>query len=134
MATFNHGNISKFNFSSNVLDSWIESTSLDLTREIKDVRPIGGAAVSRVVGPYMGTITCDAGYDPALDAILSPIFLASTPASASFNFQPSGSGGSNRSFQGVALLATYRVDASGSDVAKIHFTLAVVGTVTNTNP
>ena len=131
MASFNHGNISKFTLASTSLDQWETSTSLDLTREIKDVRPIGGAATSRVVGPYTGTITCEAGYDPALDLILSPIFLNATPTASTFSFQPAGSGGGTRSFTGSALMATYRVDASGSDVAMIRYTLAVVGTVTS---
>lgn len=129
MATFNHGNVSKFTLAGTPLDQWETSTSIDITREIKDVRPIGGAATSRVVGPYTGTISCEAGYDPALDLILSPIFLNSTPVSQTFSFQPAGTGGSTRAFTGSALLATYRVDASGSDVAMIRFTLAVVGTI-----
>ncbi len=130
--TFNHGNVSKFTYNSVSMDQWVTSTSLDITREIKDVRPIGGNPVSRVVGPYMGTINVEFGYDPALDAILSPLFLAATPVSNAFAFQPAGSGGSTHSFSGSALLATYRTDASGSDVATIRATFAVVGTITST--
>src|SRR3954467_6193516 len=132
MASFNHGNISKFAYNSVTLDSWVTSTSLDITREIKDVRPVGGAAVSRAVGPYMGTINVEFGYDPALDAILSPLFLAATPASNAFSFQPAGSGGGTHTFSGNALMATDGVDASGSDVAMIKATFAVVGTITST--
>jgi hypothetical protein len=132
MASFNHGNISKFTLGGTSMDQWTTSTSLDMTREIKDIRPIGGAAVSRVVGPYMSTLSVEFGYDPALDAILSPIFLASTPTSSTFSFQPAGSGGGTHTFSGSALMATYRTDASGSDVAKISATFAVVGTVTST--
>lgn len=131
MASFSHGNIANFTFSSQDLSDWVTSASFDGTREIRDVRPIGSNPVSRVVGPYMATINLEGAYDPALDAILSPIFLAATPASAAFDFEPSGTGGSNRSFTGSALMATYRVDASGSDVATWRATLAVVGTVTN---
>jgi hypothetical protein len=129
--TFNHGNIAKFTLGGNSLDQWVTSVSTDLTREIKDVRPIGGNAVSKVVGPYSGTISCEAAYDPALDAILSPIFLAATPTSSTFSHQPSGAGGGTRAVAGSALMATYRVDTSGSDTASIRFTLAVVGTVTD---
>jgi len=132
MASFNHGNISKFTLGGTSMDQWTTSTSLDMTREIKDIRSIGGAAVSRVVGPYMSTLSVEFGYDPALDAILSPIFLASTPTASTFSFQPAGSGGGTHTFSGSALMATYRTDASGSDVAKISATFAVVGTVTST--
>ena len=107
------------------------SASTDLQREIKDVRPIGGSAVSKVVGPYAGTISIEMGYDAAVDAIIAPLFLAAVPASSTFSHQPSGSGGGTRSIAGSALVATYRVDTSGSDVAGIRFTLAIVGTVTN---
>lgn len=128
---FNHGNVAKLTLAAQDLSQWVTSASTDLQREIKDVRPIGGSAVSKVVGPYAGTISCEAGYDAALDAILSPIFLAATPTSSTFSHQPSGSGGGTRSIAGNALMATYRVDTSGSDVAMIRFTLAIVGTVTD---
>jgi hypothetical protein len=131
MATFNHGNVAHFTLGGTDLSQYVTSVSTDLQREIKDVRPIGGNAVSKVVGPYSGTISCEAGYDPALDAILSPIFLAATPTSSTFSHQPSGTGGGTRAIAGNALLASYRVDDSGSDVAMIRFTLAIVGTVTD---
>lgn len=129
--TFNHGNVSKLTVGGNSLDQWVTSASTDLQREIKDVRPIGGNPVSKVVGPYAGTISVECAYDPALDAIISPLFLASTPASSTFSHQPSGTGGANRNIAGSALVASYRVDGGGSDVATLRFTLAIVGTVTN---
>jgi len=128
---FSHGNVANFTLGAADLSDWVTSASFDGSREIRDVRPIGGNPVSRVVGPYMATINLEGAYDPALDAILSPIFLAAVPTSSTFDFEPSGTGGSNRSFTGSALLATYRVDASGSDVATWRATLAVVGTVAN---
>jgi hypothetical protein len=128
---FSHGNVANFTLGASNLSNYVTSASFDGSREIRDVRPIGGQPVSRVVGPYMATINLEGAYDPALDAILSPIFLAATPTSSTFDFEPSGTGGSNRSFTGSALLATYRVDASGSDVATWRATLAVVGTVAN---
>lgn len=131
MADFNHGNIANFTLGVNDLSDWTTSASFDGSREIRDVRPIGGNAVSRVVGPYMATINLEGAYDKALDAILSPIFLAATPAATTFDFEPSGTGGANRSFTGSALMATYRVDASGSDVGTWRATFAVVGTIAN---
>lgn len=126
---FNHGNVANFTLGANDLSDYVTSASFDGTREIRDVRPIGSNPVSRVVGPYMATINLEGAYDPALDAILSPIFLAASPSSSTFDFEPAGSG--QRSFTGSALMATYRVDASGSDVATWTATLAVVGTVAN---
>lgn len=131
MASFNHGNIAHFTLGGTDISQYVTSASTDLSREIKDVRPIGGAAVSKVVGPYSGTISCEAGYDATFDGILAPLFLASTPTASTFAHQPSGTGGGTRSIAGNALVASYRVDTSGSDVAGIRFTLAIVGTVTN---
>jgi len=108
VASFNHGNIAEFSFSGNDLADWVTNVSTDLQREIKDVRPIGGNAVSKVVGPYAGTISVEMAYDKALDAILAPIFLAATPAAAAFTHGPSGAGGTNRTIAGNALMATYR--------------------------
>ena len=129
--TFNHGNVAKLTLGGNSLDQWVTSASTDLSREIQDVRPIGGNPVSKVVGPYSGTVSVECGYDPALDAIIAPLFLAATPTSSTFSHQPSGAGGANRNIAGSALVATYRVDSSGSDVGTMRFTLAIVGTVTN---
>jgi len=126
---FNHGNVANFTLGANDLSDYVTSASFDGTREIRDVRPIGSNPVSRVVGPYMATLNVEGAYDPALDAILAPIFLASVPATATFDFEPAGTG--QRSFTGNALMATYRVDASGSDVATWRATFAVVGTVAN---
>jgi hypothetical protein len=131
MALFSHGNLANFWLGASDLSDWVTSASIDGSREIRDVRPIGANPVSRVVGPYMATINLEGAYDPACDAILSPLFLAGTPATSTFDFEPSGTGGSNRSFTGSAYVATYRVDSSGSDVATWRATLAVVGTITN---
>lgn len=128
---FNHGNIAKFTLASTDISQYITSVSTDLTREIQDVRPIGGNAVSKVVGPYAGTISCEAAYDPTFDDQISALFLASTPVTSTFSHQPSGTGGGTNTIAGSAYVASYRVDTSGSDVAGIRFTLAVVGTVTN---
>jgi hypothetical protein len=131
MADFNHGNIANFTLASQDLSDWVTNVSVDLQREIKDVRPIGANPVSKVVGPYAGTISVECAYDKVLDAIIAPLFLAATPTTSTFDHEPSGSGGSNRSITGSALVASYRVDTSGSDTAGLRFTLAVVGTVTN---
>ena len=128
---FNSGNIATFSIGANDISQYTTSVSLDATRDIKDVKPIGGSAVSKVVGPYAGTISLEGGYDPALDAIMSPLMFAATPATSTFTYRPAGSGGGTRAFSGNAYVATYRVDAPGDDTATWRSTLAVVGTFTN---
>ena len=129
--TFNHGNVATFQLGATDLSQWVTSVSFDGTREIKDVRPIGSNPISKVVGPYSATVNLEGAYDPALDAVMAPLFLASTPTASTFSYKPAGTGGGLRTFAGSALVASYRVDASGSDTAMWRSTLAVVGTVTN---
>lgn len=131
MADFNHGNVANLTVAGNDLSDWVTNVSTDLQREIKDVRPIGGNPVSKVVGPYSGTISVECGYDKVLDAIIAPLFLAAVPTTSTFDHEPSGTGGSNRSVTGSALVASLRYDTSGSDTSGLRFTLAIVGTVTN---
>jgi len=128
---FNSGNIATFTIGATDISQYVTSVSIDITRDIKDVKPIGGSAVSKVVGPYAGTVSLEGGYDPALDAILAPLMLAATPATSTFAYRPSGSGGGTRAFSGSAYVASYRVDAPGDDTATWRSELAVVGTITN---
>src|SRR5262252_2728092 len=125
---FNSGNIATFLVGASDISQYTTSVSLDLTRDIKDIKPIGGSAVSKVVGPYAGTVSLEGGYDPALDAIMAPLMLATTPTTSTFTFRPAGSGGGTRAFTGSAYVATYRVDTPGDDTAKWRSELAVVGT------
>jgi hypothetical protein len=128
MAEFNHGNIANLTVASTDLSDWVTSVSFDSQREIKEVRPIGSNPVAKVVGPYSTTLSIEAANDPALLAIIAPLYLAGTPTSSTFDFENSGTG--EASFAGSALIATLRADASGSDVATVRFTMAVDGTVT----
>lgn len=128
---FNSGNIATFSIGASDISAYTTSVSLDATRDIKEVKPIGGNAVSKVVGPYAGTISLEGGYDPALDAIMSPLMFATTPTTSTFSYRPAGSGGGTRSFSGNCYVASYRVDAPGDDTATWKAELAVSGTITN---
>jgi hypothetical protein len=128
---FNSGNIATFSLNGSDISAYVTSVTVDLQRDIKDVKPIGGSAVSKVVGPYAGTVTLEGGYDPALDAIISPLFLATTPAAVAFVDRPAGAGGGTRAISGNCLVATWKVTQPGDDVVKWSSDLAVVGTVTD---
>jgi hypothetical protein len=127
---FNSGNIATFSFGSD-LSAYVTSVSLDISRDIKDIKPIGGNAASKLVGAYSGTVSLEGGYDPAVDAILSPLMLATTPTLTAFTYRPAGSGGGTRAFGGSGYLASYRVDAPGDDTATWKAEIAVAGTITN---
>lgn len=126
---FNSGNIATISIGGNDISQYTTSVSLDVTRDIKDIKPIGGSAVSKVVGPYAGTVSLEGGYDPALDNIMAPLMLATTPATQAFVYKPGGAAGTTLS--GTGYIASYRVDAPGDDTAKWKSELAVVGTITH---
>lgn len=128
---FNSGNIATFTLGGNDLSPYVTSVSMNIERDIKDIKPIGGNAGTKLVGTYSGTISLEGGYDPALDAIMAPLMLAATPATSTFAHRPSGSGGSTRSFSGSAYVASYRVDTPGDDTATWRSELAVAGTIVN---
>jgi hypothetical protein len=109
----------------------VTSVNISLERNISDINPIGGNAVSKLVGPYSATISLEGGYDPILDGILSTMMLAATPALQAFSYKPSGSGGGTRTIAGSGYLATFEVDTPGDDTATWTAEVAVVGTITD---
>lgn len=128
---FNSGNIATAVLNGVDISQYVTTVSDDIKRDIKDVKPIGGSAVSKTVGPYMGTISLEGGYDPALDAVISPLMLAAVPATVTFVHRPAGSGGGTRAISCNVYVATFKVDTPGDDTAKWKSELAIVGTVTD---
>ena len=111
------------------ISAYTTSVDTDIKRDIKDIKPLGGAATSKLVGPYSGTISLAGGYDPALDAIISPLLLAATPTLATWSHRPAGA--SFRNISGSAYVASFKVTTPGDDTAKWTAELAVVGTITD---
>lgn len=128
---FSSGNIAQFSLGGNDLSAYVTSVNITIERNISDINPIGGNAVSKLVGPYATTISLEGGYDPTLDGILSAMILAATPALQAFIYRPSGSGGGTRAIGGSGYLASYEIDTPGDDTATWTAEVAVVGTVTD---
>jgi hypothetical protein len=126
---FSSGNIATFTIGGSDISPYTTSVDVDVKRDIKEVKPIGGAAVSKVVGPYAGTVSLAGGYDPALDAIMSALVLAVTPTLTTFAHKPTGAGG--RTIGGSAYVASFKVTTPGDDTAKWTAELAVAGTITD---
>lgn len=126
---FSSGNIATFSLGGTDISQYITSVDTDIKRDIKDIKPIGGSAVSKVVGPYAGTISLAGGYDPTLDGVISTLLLAATPATSAFLFKPTGAGG--RTIGGSAYVASFKVTTPGDDTAKWTAELAVAGTITD---
>jgi len=128
---FNSGNIATFSLGGSDISAYVTSVKLSIQRDTNDIKPIGGSAVSTLVGPYATTISLEGGYDPAVDAILSGMMLAATPALQAFAYRPAGSGGGTRTLSGSGYLSSYEVDTPGDDTATWTAEVAVVGTVTD---
>jgi hypothetical protein len=126
---FSSGNIATFTLGATDISQYVTSVSVNIERDIKDIKPIGGSAASKLVGAYSGTISLEGGYDPTLDGIMSALVLASTPTVSTFSYKPSGSGG--RTIGGSAYVASFRVDTPGDDTATWRSELAVAGTITD---
>lgn len=129
---FSSGNIATFSLGGNDISAYTTSVTLTLERDITDINPIGGNAISKLVGPYGGTISLEGGYDPVVDGILSAYMLAATPATLAFVYRPAGAGGGTRTISGNCYMSSYETDTPGDDTATWTSELAITGTVTNT--
>lgn len=128
---FSFGNIATFSLGGNDISAYVTSVKISTSRDTTDIAPIGGNAISKLVGPYGGTISIEGGYDAALDAILSAMMFATTPASQAFVYRPAGSGGGTRSLSGNCYVSSYEIDTPGDDTATWTSELAIVGTITD---
>jgi hypothetical protein len=126
---FNPGGNATFVLGGTDISAYVTSVSMNIERDIKDVKPIGGNPAVKLPGPYSGTISLEGAYDPVLDAVLAPLMLATTPATSTFAHAPAGAGG--LTLAGDAYVASYRVDTPGDDTATWRSELAVSGTITN---
>lgn len=127
---FSSGNIATLSIGGNDISQYTTSVSMNTERDIKDVKPIGGAAGSKLVGSYSATVSVEGGYDPALEDILGPLMLATTPTTSAVIYRPAGSGAGTNSYSFSAYVASFRVDTPGDDTATWRSEWAVAGAIT----
>lgn len=128
---FSSGTIATFSLGGSDISQYTTSVNISIERDVNDIKPIGGVAGSRLVGPYTGTISLEGGYDPVVDGILSAMMLAATPALQAFVYRPAGSGGGTRTISGSGYLSSYEVDTPGDDTATWTAEVAIVGTISD---
>lgn len=128
---FSFGNIATFSLGGNDISQYVTSVTISVERDITDINPIGGSAISKLVGPYGATLSVEGGYDATVDAILSAMMLATTPVSQAFVYRPAGSGGGTRTVSGNCYVSSYEIDTPGDDTATWSMELAVVGAITD---
>jgi predicted secreted protein len=128
-ANFVPGSDSVVTLNGTDISDWVTGSTIDPTRKITDVTPIGGNPVSKVVGTYSTTITVDGGLDDDIDDIIAPLFYAATPTAVAFERTVVSSG---VTMSADVYIASYRTDAPSDGYSKFTMTLAVKGTVTRT--
>jgi len=128
---FSSGNIATFSIGGTDISAYTTSVNISLERDVNDINPIGGAAISKLVGPYGGTISLEGAYDPTVDGTLSAMMLAATPALQAVIYRPSGSGAGTRAIGCQVYVSSYEIDTPGDDTATWTAELAIVGTVTD---
>jgi hypothetical protein len=126
-ANFVPGSDSVVTLDGNDISDWVTSSSIQSTRKITDVQPIGGNPVSKVVGATSSTINLDGGLDDDIDDIIAPLYNAADAVTFSRTVVTSGLTESCSVY-----VANYNRDAPGDGYSKWTATLAVVGTITRT--
>ena len=111
------------------ISDWVTASSIQSTRRITDVQPIGGNPVQKVVGPYAVTINVDGGLDDDIDDIIAPLFYATVPTPVTFTRVVVSTGTTTSA---SVYVATYNTDAPGDGYSKFTMTLGVTGAVTRT--
>jgi hypothetical protein len=85
---FQHGIKAELTLDGGVMTGYIEDASMDLARELAEIKVWGAESVARVAGLYSINFSINGAWDPALDADLLAAALSATPLALSF--QPDG--------------------------------------------
>jgi hypothetical protein len=86
MTDFQHGIKAELEFTNPafVVTGMIEDASMDLTRELAEIRVWGAESVERVAGLYSINFSINGAWDPTLDGNLFSAFLSADPLALSF--------------------------------------------------
>lgn len=120
---FSHGVKATLKVGALQLEGYAESTSMDLRRELAEIRVLGSGAVERVAGLRDVTFTADGPFDPTADAALYAAWNGDT--AAAIEFQPDGT----VSYTANAFIETYDISASSGDKCTYTVNLSGSGAV-----
>jgi hypothetical protein len=115
----------------NDISQYVDNVDFDISSDIKTFQPVGGFAATKQPGNYSGTASLKGANDPALEAILAPLALASPKVLKTFVYRPNGTGGSTRAISCSVYVASFRVSSPGDNFATWTSDLAVSGTITD---
>ena len=107
-----------------VLTGYIEDGSMDLSRELAEIRVWGADSVERVAGLYSVNFTANGAWDPTLDAGLFSAFM--NGAEVVLQFKPDGVVIYNCN----AWISAYSQSHSSGDKSTYSLTLQSTGNLT----
>lgn len=117
---FSHGVKAKLKVGTLQLEGYAESASMDLRRELAEIRVLDSTAVERVAGLRDVTFTADGPFDPTADAALYAAWNGDT--AAAIEFKPDGT----VVYTSDAFVESYNISSPSGD--KSTYTVNLSGT------
>ena len=111
---------------STALEGYVETTEMNLQRELAELRHLGGTAVGRLAGLRNCTFTAEGDFDSAIDAALYTAW--SGAAAVAVVFKPAGATGATYSMN--AWIESYTVRAAANAAVRFTINLSSDGTIT----
>jgi len=118
MATFGHGIAATLSIGS-AFGGYIESASMDLSRELAEIKVLTSTAIARVAGLQDCKFTSDGDYDQTADGLLWAALTSSAPTAVIFKPQ------ATTAFTVNCWIESYSIAATSGD--KVTFTVALSG-------
>lgn len=140
--SFRHGRSSYFQLDNSAgslvdLSNRLDEVSISRSVETGEITTFGANAKSYIVGLADGTISISGKFHSDIDAHIQGVIAAlsaGTLASASWQYRASSATASatNPQYSGEALITSYEVSSSVSDVVTFSLELQITGDVTRT--
>jgi hypothetical protein len=121
-----HGTKATLSVAGTALEGYVETTEMNLQRELAELRHLGGTAVGRLAGLRNCTFTAEGDYDSTIDSALYTAW--SGAASVAVVFKPAGAGGATYSLS--AWIESYTVRAAANAAVRFTINLSSDGTIT----
>lgn len=133
---FSHGNQAVFSIDATEggaltsISTYVSKVGYSGSRDISELKRIGGTAVSRLVGAVASTYSIEGFYDPTVNAMFTLALAAATPVTRSIEYGPAGSTTGLPRQTAECFVASYAVDSDGSNPNTWKAELVVDGAVT----
>lgn len=114
------------------ISAYLTNVSFSAEREISEIRPQGGAAVTQMVGPVASTFTLEGGFDPTVHAMFTTAMAAASPVTRTFEHGPAGSTTGLPKASAEVYVASYETEADSENPNTWTAELVVSGAVSYT--